>query len=334
MDSKDPKKIPLLKVSATLDTALNSTASIYSGTAPVNITETPQIEKPTLHKQPRGLLKTFSSIVGKDTTQISLFELPRFEAGVNPYKETVARNTAILGNYIIKLWQQENKDGVYTIDNLTKVAGKLGIIPQDLKTYLVYLGGYQYPVISTKDTLTRGGKKQRILSTYTTNLFHIKFNSKLKNGETEEGFNEDLRVGTRYLSFIKSRDIDTVEIKPSETLIDDLQGERLGNVFTDDAFFTYALGLTDTAYKLLIFSGSNEPYKKIRLNKLIDSLGLAEQVKKQGKPRMLKIIKKALNELKTSGHIVKWEYRDKQELFCWEYSDKIFKHKNLLPKPK
>jgi len=331
MNIKDHKEISF-KVGASIDTTLNSTESIYRGTAPVNITKTPQIEKPTLYKQPRGLLKTQAKTVGRDTTELNLFATPTFESKTNPYKKTIARNTAILGNYLIKLWQQKNKDGVYTIDNLTKVAGKLGIIPQDLKTYLVYLGGYQYPVISTKDKILKSGKKQKILSISTDKLFYIKFNSRLRNGETEESFNKDLKVGTHFLSFIKNRDIDTVEVKPSDTLIDDLRGDRLGNVFTDDAFFSFASGLSDMAYKLFTFSGSNEPYKKIRLNKLIDSLGLTEQVKKQGKPRVLNTLKKALNELKTNGHIVKWEYQKSKEMFSWQQSNKIFKHKKLLPK--
>ena len=277
------------------------------------------------------LLKTFSLLTGRDT-QVSLFEKPRFEERINPYKESIARNTAIVGNYLIKLWQQENKNGECTIDNLTKVAEELNMIPQDLKTYLVYLGGYQYPVITTKDKITKGGKMQRILSTYTTNIFTIKFNSKLKKNETEDSFNKDLRVGTRYLSFIKNRDIDTVEVEPNPALRDDLQGKRLGNILTSDDFFVFALGLTDMAYKLFTFSGSNEPVKKIGLDKLIDSLGLEEQTKKQGKPRILRTIKKALNELKTKGHFIKWEYQEDKEMFDWEYSNKIFKHKLLLTK--
>ena len=310
---------------------IGTTGDNFTASETMRIVDLPvKVEQPTLHKQSRSALKTFSLLAGRDTTQVSLFEMPRFEAGINPYKESIARNTAIVGNYLIKLWQQENKDGVCTIDNLTKVAEKLKMIPQDLKTYLVYLGGYQYPVITTKDKITKGGKMQRILSTYTTNIFTIKFNSKLKKNETEDSFNEDLRVGTRYLSFIKNRDIDTVEVEPNLTLRDDLQGQKLGNILTSDDFFVFALGLTDMAYKLFTFSGSNEPVKKIRLDKLIDSLGLKKHTKKQGKPRILKAIKKALNELKTKGHFIKWEYQEDREMFSWEYSNKIFKHKLLL----
>lgn len=316
------------KIYYTGTTGNNFTASETMGIADLPV----KVEQPTLHKQSRSALKTFSLLTGRDKTQVSLFEKPRFEEGINPYKESIARNTAIVGNYLIKLWQQKNKDGVCTIDNLTKVAKKLNMIPQDLKTYLVYLGGYQYPVITTKDKITKGGKMQRILSTYTTNIFIIKFNSKLKKNETEDSFNKDLRVGTRYLSFIKNRDIDTVEVEPNPALRDDLQGKRLGNILTSDDFFVFALGLTDMAYKLFTFSGSNEPVKKIRLDKLIDSLGLEEQTKKQGKPRILRTIKKALNELKTKGHFIKWEYQEDKEMFDWEYSNKIFKHKLLLTK--
>lgn len=292
-----------------------------------------RIQSVSLHKQSRTLLKTLGGIVGRDTAQPSLFDLPRFEKNVNPYKEIISRNTAITGNLLISLWQRnKNQEGVYVIENLSEIAKILNFTPQDLKIYLVYLGGYQYPVTTLKEKVLRSGKTQKILSIYHDKLFTIRFNIKLGDKEKESDFNEDLKVGTRFLSFIKERDIESIEVKPSEPLIDDLYGNRLGNILTDEGFFAFALGLSDMAYKLLVFSGSNKPKQTIGITRLIESLQLKGQITKQGKPRVLASIKKALEELKTNGHITQWGFDEKREMFTWEYSNKIFKHKDLLPK--
>jgi len=61
-----------------------------------------------LHKQPRGYLKTTAKLVGKATDEKTLFTLPdvKVEAGGNLLREVISRNTAILGNYLLQLWQQ------------------------------------------------------------------------------------------------------------------------------------------------------------------------------------------------------------------------------------
>lgn len=293
---------------------------------------------PPMHRQARSYLKTTARLVGRDMEQ-TLFTLPTYQSNINPYKEALSKNTAILGNHLFNLWQKDKDDrGILTIENLTKVAKELKTLPQELKFYLICLGGYQYPVV-------RFNKEKRILSVYHDKLFFIKFNIRLKEGEKEGDFTNDNRIGTNYVNYIRERSIDTVEISPSQSLIEELNSKGLGNVLVDDSFVAFSLGLSDLAYKVFCFSGSNIPTFKIGFKKLISKkyLNLEKQVygvyddkgnrirAGHGKPRILKNIKRALDELLDKGHLLKWEYDEVKDMFGWSYTDKIIKHRDLLP---
>ena len=302
---------------------------------------------PTLHRQARGYMKTTASLVGRDKDkEQSLFDLPRFDTNTRAYKETLTKNTAIAGHLCLALWQTSKNDkGVYTIDNLKRFADKLNITPQELKIYLIYLGGYQRPITKLNIVREKGKKEKRILSIVHDKLFHIKFNTLLKQSETESTFTKDDRTGTNYLSFIRDRDIYSVEISPSISLQEELEGGGLGNVLVDDRFVAFSLDLSDLAYKLFCLSGSNKPSFKITFDKLITPrhLNLEKQVKGvydstgrrlragKGKPRILARIKEALQELESKGHLTKWAYDKARDIFSWAYSNKIIKHKELLP---
>ena len=298
---------------------------------------------PTLHRQARGYMKTTASLVGKDMSERrSLFTLPTYDYDIRALKETLSQKTAITGNLLLNLWQANRNDkGYYVIDNLVEIANLLQIAPQDLKLYLIYLGGYQYPIIKTG--LNKQGK--RIISFSSDKLFYIKFNMRLKKGESEATFTKDDRIGNNYVNFIKNRDIDTIDIMPSASIQEELQGKGLGNVLTDDAFVAFCLDLSELAYKLFCFSGSNKPSFKIGFDKLIAKkyLNLEKQVygvkdatgkrksAGQGKARILKRIQEALKELLDKGHLVKWAYDETRDFFSWTYSSKMIKHKELLP---
>ena len=105
-----------------------------------------EVEK--LHKQPRGYLKTTAKLVGKATDEKTLFSLPEVtpESGGNFLREVISRNTAILGNYLLQLWQQ-NGGGELVINNLSPIAEIMGNSNYEIKIYLLYLGGYVYPII-------------------------------------------------------------------------------------------------------------------------------------------------------------------------------------------
>lgn len=309
-----------------------------------NVKDSPE---PTLHKQARGYMKTTASLVGKDMEQErSLFTLPSYDYDTKALKDTLSKNTAITGNLLIALWQNHKDErGYYVIDNLTSIANLLKITPQDLKIYLIYLGGYQYPII--RAGVNKEGKK--IISFSSDKLFYIRFNMRLEAGETEATFTKDERIGNNYVSFIRNRGIDTIEIMPSVSIQEDLKdhSKTLGNVLVDDAFIAFCLGLSELAYKLFCFSGSNKPSFKIGFDKLISKkyLNLEKQVKGvydgtgkrqsagQGRTRVLTRISKALQELLDKGHLTEWYYNEEKDMFSWTYTSKIIKHKGLLPAP-
>ena len=307
---------------------------IIAPTNPERYYPTKDKPAPPLHRQARGYLKTAGAIVGRDMEQ-TLFTLPTYEKDINPYKYNFSKMTGLTGNLLIMLWQK-NKDenDIYTIKNLTAMAETLGATPQELKLYLVYLGGYQYPI--HKPYVKPNGKKG--ISIYSDKLFYIKFNILYQDGENEKNFTNDDRIGTNYVSFIKGRDIDSVEIMPSKSIQEDLrqynkgQSTGLGNVLVDDAFVAFGLDLSDLAYKIFCYSGSNKPSFKIGFDKLITkiNLNLEKQVKAQGKPRVLNKIREALKELLDKGHLAKWDYYEAGDTFSWTYSNKIIKHKELL----
>ena len=102
-----------------------------------------------LHKQPRGLLKTTASNVARDTQSLSLFNAPNYDDALQPIRETISKNTGIMAQYLMLKWQRlKNDEGVYTINNLSEVARELNFEQREIKNYLVYLGGFIYPVIS------------------------------------------------------------------------------------------------------------------------------------------------------------------------------------------
>ena len=84
------------------------------------------VEVEKLHKQPRGYLKTTAKLVGKATDEKTLFSLPEVipESGGNFLREVISRNTAILGNYLLQLWQL-NGGGELVINNLSPIAESL-----------------------------------------------------------------------------------------------------------------------------------------------------------------------------------------------------------------
>jgi hypothetical protein len=268
--------------------------------------------------------------VGRDLQEgANLFNLPTYDSDINAHKDIISKHTAILGQLLLSRWQsKKNSEGYYRIENLTEISNEMGVIPQDLKIYLIYLGGYQYPVVKTKKEFYKG-KERKIMTTYSDKLFYVRFNIEIKEGEP---ITNDDKIGTNYANFIKDRAVLSVDIAPSQSFIEDIQGRGLGNVFATDNFIAYCLGLSDLAYKIFCFSGSNKPSYKIGFDKLIDSLNLSRQLNKQGEPYILKKIKKALDELQTTGHLTSWTFDKKTKQYSWVYTGLIIRHKELLPK--
>lgn len=271
-----------------------------------------------LHKQPRGYLKTTAKLVGRATDNKTLFTLPEVvpESGGNFLREVISRNTAILGNYLLQLWQQ-NGGKELVIDNLSPIAEMMGNSNYEIKIYLLYLGGYVYPIIDKdKDGLTLT----------TEQLFKIQFRYSRKVADKYDAGNYT-EIGGGLTKFIKDEPIDSITIKPSPLFIKALEGKGLGNVLVvNDKFVKLALSLTDIAYKIFTYSASNKPSQKIAEDNLIRHLGLEKQIKTQGRPRVRATILKGLQELKDKEHIKSYKYEEATGMYLFTYSDKYVKH--------
>jgi hypothetical protein len=274
-----------------------------------------------LHKQPRGYLKTTAKLVGRATDEKTLFSLPEVipESGGNLLREVISRNTAILGNYLLQLWQQNGRAEL-VIDNLSPIAEIMGNSNYEIKIYLLYLGGYVYPIIDRdKDGLTLT----------TEQLFKIQFryNSKVAEKYTDGNYTE---IGSGLTKFIKDEPIDSITITPSPLFIKALEGKGLGNVLVvNDKFVKLALSLTDIAYKIFTYSASNKPSQKIAEDNLVKHLGLEKQIKTQGRPRVRATILKGLEELQDKEHIKSYSYEEATGMYLFTYSDKYVRHQEL-----
>lgn len=276
-----------------------------------------------LHRQPRNYLKTTAKLVGKATDEPSLFTLPSVipETGGNFLREVISRNTAILGNYLLQLWQQSGQDEL-VIDNLSPIAKIMGNSNYEIKIYLLYLGGYVYPII---DKDTSGG-----LTLTTEQLFKIQFKYSPKVGDRYKA-GSLTEIGGGITKFIKDEPFERITIKPSPLFIKAIEGKGLGNVLVvNDKFIKLALSISDIAFKILSYSASNKPSQKIAESNLVKHLGLERQIKTQGKPRVRATILKGLQELQDKEHIKSYNFEELTGMYTFTYSDKYIKHKGHL----
>lgn len=91
-----------------------------------------------------------------------------------------------------------------------------------------------------------------------------------------------------------------------------------------DAFITSQKNLSDMAVKILNYTASNHPKHGIAWDKLYRHLELTKHAKTQGRPRIQQRILEALEELKTLGHLISYEYTE--TTLHLQYSSALVKH--------
>jgi hypothetical protein len=274
-----------------------------------------------LHKQPRNYLKTMGELVGKSTGERSLFSLPELiSEEKNTLKKNISKNTGILGQYLLELWQENNNQDL-VITNLSVLSEKLNNTNYETKMYLLYLGGYTYPII---DTNVEGE-----LDLVTEQLFRIKFTyGKDVRDAYDRGDFEFEKVGTEKTTMLLKQRIKHITVTPNERFINAIKGKGLGNVLVvSDNFIKLSLSLTDIAYKIFSYSASNKPNQKIGEAGLIKHLGLEIKVKTQGMPRIRETILKGFEELKEKEHIKEYLFDYNTKMYSFSYTNKFIRHK-------
>lgn len=274
-------------------------------------------------RQSRSYLKTTAKLVGKDTsTEPTLFSLPTVittpEEGGNFIRDVISKNTSILGQIILNLWQlNKNEKEELEITNISELGKFIGVSNFEIKMYLLYLGGYTYPLISS-------GVDKIDLSM--EQLFKVTFTYLKKDLKNKYSVGQLERVGNSVTSFIKNEKPTVITIKPNIKFIDDIAGKGLGNIRVTEKYIKLALGLTDIAYKLLNYTSSNKSPLTISEDRLIIWLGLEKQIKKQGKPRIRETILKGLKELRDKEHIKEFS-QDNRFMFTLISSDNFIRRK-------
>jgi hypothetical protein len=277
-----------------------------------------------LHKQPRNLLKTLAKGIGNSGEELTLFTMPQTEGGI---KEEISKNTGALAFYLIQLYQQNNSKPLeIPKGKLSPISRVMNCNNYRLKIYLLYLGGYVYPIVD-KDENTQ----ELVLTNEQLFKIEFRYNKKVadKYSVNNSGQIQGVeRIGTEILTFIKNEELDRVIITPNSRFIKALEGKGLGNILTaNDKFVGLILELSDIATKILTYSSSNKPTQKIGEESLVKHLGLIKQVKKQGMPRVRGTILKGLQELKDKGHIRSYSFEEATRMYSFNYTNKFVEYR-------
>lgn len=281
----------------------------------------PPVEK--LHNTPRSLLKTNAQNVGREIRPLD--ELTYLE----PHDIKLNQGPAILGHYLFKLWQEraDKTQDTLTINNLSELSSLMRTNNYETKLYLLALGGIPRQIIYSNS--------ERELCFTTVLLFEIgiiyseELGAKYESGDLET-------YGTKALPILKDEPVKYVTIKPNPYWIKALEkqpkgkynGLGLGSVLITNNTLKELQDRSLMAYKLFAYTASNRPVQRIREANLFTHLGLEDQIKKQGKPRVRKSILSALEELVTMGHITEYSLED--GLYSFTFSDKFVKHPEFL----
>lgn len=297
------------------------------------------------HKQSRTQLRTQSKLLGRDTTAPNLWNLDfaEMKAAIekniqktdtgHPYKEVMSKGVVVLGHQLIVEYQtlEKDKEGYISIHELGTLADKMNTSLQELKFFLLYLGGYQYPKLTTyKETEEVGLRFVKMFDiefVYSTKTKHLPEESKLVIGTME---------------YIKDTPIKRIRVKPHEQFIQDISERKaLNYVDGKENFMEGIRGFSVYAYKLFSFSVTNKPKYKITEPKLFKHLGLEEQAKRQGLPRLREMLAKAFKELEENEHFSSYKlpFNDEgklleagADLYEWNYTNKFIEHQDVKPK--
>ena len=281
---------------------------------------TRQPKKEKTHRQPRELLKTLASRIGRGPN-INLFSRNTFlEGDMLTLKETLSKSAGMLALEIVKDMQAKGKtvgeNMELEIKSLSEYAKRLGEQPEDIKKSLTALGGYAYGI-----TFYDESTKELVITADL--LFRVEF----RYAEETLKSTTVTKYGTAYSSFIIGEPAQRIIVQLNKKIAASLAAKKnqgLGGVLVTDAFITSQKTLSDMAAKILNFTASNHPRYGIAWDKLYRHLELTSQAKTQGRPRVQQRITQALQELKELGHLKSYEIEDTG--IKLEYTNALVKH--------
>lgn len=288
-------------------------------------------------KVSRSMLKDNAFNIGRGSERKPL-ELVVKEGEI-ARRDTISGRATGLGVYLQTKWASENlnSEGYFVIKRgqLSKIAKEVDTTPQRVKQYLAELGRYAYryitPIRRMDDNKTRVTDEFKFL--WTVKVIRT------VEGEVKEGFITDKEA--EYLD--KKYGFEEIWVKPCERYRGDVGMDELGrrvedneekkllayfgNVFADEGIYTVPPKLSDMGKKLFYFTSANVPTQRIGFEKLAKHLQITdEQLSEQGKPRIQERITKGMEELFEIGHLEKWSYSEKKDMYYLKYTNKYIKH--------
>jgi len=273
-------------------------------------------------RQPIPYLREGSKLIGNNTKSPSLFSSNTIfleESGLARVK--MSKNTHVLGTYFFMKFQ--NGERSIKIDNLSLLSDKMRVTNNEVKKYILALGeNYALEkVIGERLTIEN--------VTYFTTQFTYSPEDTLK---IQKGTIK--KVGSHNHFYAYDCREESIIISPTQRLLEAINPEQKrgsktgGFIYTAEEYLELALDLeTDVAYKLLCFTASNNPRGDIGEDKLIKALGLKEQTRIQGRPRIREAILRGFEELKSKGHVIEYNYNQGKDMYSYSYSNKYITHR-------
>lgn len=304
------------------------------------------MDKPAeiLHYLPRSLQKDIARNTGNasEPLQGTLFNLPlqnipaelerQRELDPEMQREYWSQKAGLLAQLFMQKYQGSAKDpeGYVLLRKPTALAKEIDTDSKYFKRLLLVLTQYRYP---HTQYVQLDGKAH--LGVKFANLFDITllYDSDRKAALDPAGKWTSIND---TINLILQEEPKAIRLKPTPEYIHDLEGKGLGSIRVTDNFLAAIAGLTVYAYKLLayIYNNKPEPYK-IKETNLLEHLNLYRYKKSNGAPRLRKIMRSALQELKDKGHLKTYsiEARADGPLYSWEYTDKYIKHQDKYLNP-
>lgn len=293
--------------------------------------QTKKKKKDKGHKQSRSLVRSVAKMAGKDTTQPSLFSLPfqslkedlerqlsQSQDGIL-IKEKFSQKTGTLALLLVGKYGElpKNEDGSISITDVPELAAMMKTSVQEIKYMLLYLSGFQYPHVAHYTDAKEIGFRM-------SKLFDIEFFYDQKHEKKIELSGAHIRV-EGVLDIVRNVRIKRLQVKPTPQFIRDLNGKGSGyiQIQATDAYLAMCHELSLVAFKIMNYSMANRPEWKISEGKLFEALGLVDMLKKQGRPRTLATVGKALEELKQKGHLLEYETpAETGDMYSWKCASK------------
>lgn len=279
------------------------------------------------HRQSRQVLSQISKTIAPIYQGPDIFSQPKYfdKLMEGPESNTMtircAKLIIELGKNISKpnpVGRYDQEQNIFILDNLGQLSKELDISPDKLKTALIGLCSFPYPHLYQNN-------HGEVVEEY-SKLFSVRFIYDEKTMEKKYGVVEidgdryynAPRIGTKQANYIANERAKRIEIIPHQKIIEAInKGANGGYITTSDDITTISKDLSVTELQLLTYIGSKPKNYRAKMSNVVKDLNMADQIKKQGKPRIYSKILDGLETLKTKRVISDYEYNTKTEVVSW-----------------